>query len=538
MNRPKCAAWIRTTILKVMDWKRLSLRQRILYAGILALAIVGRGAALYLGGAQPAAMEDVALQTALVRRGDLVISATGSGTLTAPEKSLGFTGSGDLTVTSVHVGAGDLVQKGEILAEVDSTQAQQDYEDAQRAYAELTSIGGQAAALRKVADAQAQVQRAKGTLEYLISPDVMYWESEIRGGQDKLELARAQLEKAPADEAARAAVAKAEAFLDFAQDKLREARKTYYDEYVPVTFGIRQDLDVDTYNVPSDLEVEKAHLAVGDAEKTLRESQDLYDALQGGVMPEYTTNASVLEVRQAQLRLKGARARLDGGRILAPFSGTVMEVNVAGGDVVAMESSAASEITSESSATNSDPLLALLTEGDSAESIAGNSGSDTLSGEDVIVLADTSQPYLEVNWNESDWPLLKVGNEVQITFDYRQDKVYSGQIMEIDREVHANFESTTIQGKVSLDSPFSGLGLPVGASASVEVIAHRADGALLIPLAALHKTDSGTTMVFVLADGQARLREVQVGVMSDSQAAISAGLEAGEVVTTGTVLTQ
>ena len=35
--------------------------------------------------------------------------------------------------------------------------------------------------------------------------------------------------------------------------------KTYYDEYVPVTFGIKDDLDVDTYNAPLDLEVEKAH---------------------------------------------------------------------------------------------------------------------------------------------------------------------------------------------------------------------------------------------------------------------------------------
>ena len=96
----------------------------------------------YLGGAQPAATEDAALQTVVVRRGDLVISATGSGTLTAPEKSLGFTGGGDMTVTAVNVGAGDLVQQGEVLAEVDSAQAQQDYEDAQRAYAELTSSVG------------------------------------------------------------------------------------------------------------------------------------------------------------------------------------------------------------------------------------------------------------------------------------------------------------------------------------------------------------------------------------------------------------
>ena len=30
-----------------------------------------------------------------------------------------------------------------------------------------------------MADAQAELQRTKGTLEYLISPEVMYWETEI-----------------------------------------------------------------------------------------------------------------------------------------------------------------------------------------------------------------------------------------------------------------------------------------------------------------------------------------------------------------------
>ena len=57
------------------------------------------------------------------------------------------------------------------------------------------------------------------------------WRS--RSGQDKLETARAQLEKAAADEAARAAVAKAEAYVDFAEDKLADAKETYLDEYVP-----------------------------------------------------------------------------------------------------------------------------------------------------------------------------------------------------------------------------------------------------------------------------------------------------------------
>jgi len=529
-------ARLRTAWTQLQGWRRLSPRRRILYAAILAVVIIGGGAATYLRRAQPVATEEAMLQTAVVQRGSLVISATGSGTLTAPEKSLGFTGSGEMTVASVNVGAGDLVHQGQVLAEVDSTQAQEDYEDAQRAYAELTSVSGQAAALRKVADAQVQLQRAKGTLEYLINPDVMYWESEISGGQHKLETAKARLEKEPTDDVAKAAVAKAEAFLDFAQDKLIEAKKTYYDEYVPATFGIKEDLDVDTYNVPSDLEVKMAHLAVSDAEKTLQESQELYEALTIGVIPEETSNDSLLQIKKAKARLADAHANLDGCRITAPYSGTVMEVNIAGGDVVAMDGSGTSGNASSSGATTTaaDPLLAALTGSEDSTTVSSSrSNSEALSAEGVIVLADTSQPYLEVNWNESDWPLLKVGEEVQITFDDRQGKVFSGRIAEIDREVHTSFESTTIRGEVSLDSPFSELGLPVGASASAEAIADRDNDALLIPIEALHKTSSGSYMVFVMEDGKVRLRAVEVGLMDESYAQITSGLEAGELVTTG-----
>jgi multidrug efflux pump subunit AcrA (membrane-fusion protein) len=72
----------------------------------------------------------------------------------------------------------------------------------------------------------------------------------------------------------------------------------------------------------------------------------------------------------------------------------------------------------------------------------------------------------------------------------------------------------------------------------VEAIAQRADNAILVPVEALHETEAGSTWVFVLADGQVRLRQVDVGLMSEAYAAITSGLDAGEVVTTGTVAMQ
>ncbi len=223
-----------------------------------------------------------------------------------------------------------------------------------------------------------------------------------------------------------------------------------------------------------------------------------------------------------------------GSQIVAPFSGTVMSVSVTGGDVVSGESSSTSS--AANAATSTDPFAVLLNSG--SETSTSSSSDETLSAAGVMVLADTSEPYLEVYWSESDWPLLKVGGAVQITFDDRKDSVFQGKITEIDRQLSTSSGSSTIRGEVSLDSPLRELALPVGASASVEAMAQRADNAILVPIEALHKTESGQTMVFVVQDGKVELRQVEVGLSTDTYAEITSGLQAGEVVTTGTVATQ
>ncbi len=45
-------------------------------------------------------------------------------------------------------------------------------------------------------------------------------------------------------------------------------------------------------------------------------------------------------------------------------------------------------------------------------------------------------------------------------------------------------------------------------------------------------------MVFVVQDGKVELRQVEVGLSTDTYAEITSGLQAGEVVTTGTVATE
>ena len=80
--------------------------------------------------------------------------------------------------------------------------------------------------------------------------------------------------------------------------------------------------------------------------------------------------------------------------------------------------------------------------------------------------------------------------------------------------------------------------LPVGLNATVEVIGGRSLNALLVPVEALREISTGQYAVFVMENGQPKLRMVEVGLIDFTFAEIVSGLEAGETVTTGIVETQ
>ncbi len=494
-----------TTLKSGMGLRFVRGPRKLLYGIAAAIVVVGAAIAYYRLVYVPAhAMTASPLQTTNVRQGELTVSAVGTGTLTAPEEKLGFTAGGEMTVTDVYVKVGDLVNAGDTLAQVDSEQAKLAYEEAKEQYDELTSSSGLAAAQRVIADAQAAVQSTRLQLEYLISPEVVYWENEIDEAQIDLRQAEAVLAENPDDTAAQKRAKRARASLSVFDERLNEAWQAYKDDYVPATFPLADNVGSANYLLPTDMEIEQARLAIGDAETKLKEAQEYYDVLSGAPMPEDTTNESLIALKRANSTLEEAQAKLDGTKIVAPFSGTVMEVNAAGGDT--------------------------------AE--ANPKDSDIVDASSIIVLDDTSHPYLEVFWGESDWSMLKVGAAVEITFDDLPDQVLSGKITEVDSDLYTTGSSSAVRGEVSLDSSYAELDLPVGASASVEVISQHAENAIYVPVEALHELGDGQFAVFVLTDGKPKVRMVQIGIQNRQSVQITSGLSAGEIVTTGLVKTK
>lgn len=430
-------------------------------------------------------------QTTTVRQGNLVISASGTGVLAVVnEFDLAFTVGGK--VTAVYVKPGDRVEAGTVLALVNNQEAQIEYTLAKQAYQELTSAAAIATAQQQLAQAQTDLMSAKYQLEYLISPKVLYWETEIAKGKVTLKEAETAAQASPSDKDAQQSFTKARDFLSFAKDNLKEAWQLYYDEYVPETFRLIEDRnDKDVYAIPTDMEIQLARTAIEEAQKKVNDSQDYYNVLTGGPMPKDASSDALVKLQQAERNLQDAQSVLDGTKITAPTAGTILSVDTAVGNTV-----------------------------------------DTST---VIAMADLSQLELEFYLDASDWGLAAMGNQAEVTFDALPDKTFAGQVTQLDAELYQSNNTSEIKGTLQLDSTLDGIALPIGASANVDIIHAKADDVVLVPIEALHETAPGRYTVFVVENGALTQRAVEIGLQDQLYAEVKSGLKAGDVVSTSPV---
>lgn len=435
------------------------------------------------------------LQTTRVRQGDLTIYASGTGTLTsANENDLAFSTGGK--VTEINVSVGEKVEAGQLLAKVDASSAQIAYAQAKRALAELTSPSAIAAAQIAVADAQEEVVSAQNHLEYVLGPNILYWENEVAKAQAAVDDAQAAAEKEPNNKDLQTALQKAKDTLAYMNDKLKGAWVSYEEIYVPNHFTMSDRSTGQKYiAAPTDTEILSARADLAAAKAAVLEAQYYYNALTGGEVPEDATGSSLSTLEQAKLDLESAQDDLDGTEIYAPFAGTIMSIDTSVGD-------------------------------------------NASSGSTVITIADLDQPYLEVYLDESDWANVAVGYNCNVVFDILPDKTYTGIVTQVDPGLYTESGTSVVRAIVKLtDLNENSFNLPLGTTASVDVIGGEAKNALLVPLEALHKAGD-TYTVFVMENGTPTLKVVEVGIQDLLYAEIKSGLNPGDTVTTGTTETK
>jgi multidrug efflux pump subunit AcrA (membrane-fusion protein) len=171
----------------------------------------------------------------------------------------------------------------------------------------------------------------------------------------------------------------------------------------------------------------------------------------------------------------------------------------------------------------------------SAEAIVGG----TVGEESIITLGVLNPKTLEVYLDESDLQMVVDGYPVDIVFDAYPDDTFTGAVTQISRSLQTVSEVSAIKAIVQMDEENidPDLSLPVGLSATVDVIAGRVTDAVLVPIEGLRDLGDGGYAVFVVVDGEPEMRVVEVGLMDATYAEIKSGLQAGETVSTGTTYT-
>jgi RND family efflux transporter MFP subunit len=444
-------------------------------------------------------------QTAVAQRGDVVVSANGTGTLIAnSDATFGFETSGQ--VTEVYAKVGDQVETRQVLAQLDQTLAEMNYSEAQQALQELYSAASIATVEKEIATAQDTEYYAHEWLKYLLSPEVIEAEENLAIAQQKLSEAQAEAKANPSD-AANQTVKEKEQAIAFLTDKLTQSQAYYENYYLPETFGVYENVgsrrhpkqalatyidpktgeELPEIDAPSADDIATARNNLAQAQETIKEGKEYLEVLKSGSIPEGATGSKLTTLYKAQLAVDEAKAALDETELIAPISGTVTSLGLSVGQQV-----------------------------------------DTSS---VITISKLSQPYiLDAYLNEEDWDMAQIGNTVNVTFDLLPEQTFPGTVTLVYPELNPSFETSLVHIIVQLDQSLS-QDLPTGTGATVEVVGGEAKNVVLVPINAVH-VNEGAHFVTILQNGGQAEREVEIGLKNDSYAEVKAGLDAGEIVVT------
>ena len=127
-------------------------------------------------------------------------------------------------------------------------------------------------------------------------------------------------------------------------------------------------------------------------------------------------------------------------------------------------------------------------------------------------------------------PAISVGQSVSVTTSAWPDKNFSGRIARVSPNVTPSSRTLTVEAEVENGSG----ALKPGQFATIRILQSRAQPAVLVPARAV-RTESGVSRVFVIKDGHAQERVVQLGQAEGDLVQIKNGIAADEQVATSNV---
>ena len=192
--------------------------------------------------------------------------------------------------------------------------------------------------------------------------------------------------------------------------------------------------------------------------------------------------AAMKGLTQAEINVKKAQLDLEKTKIRAPFSGIITDIKVSPGEHVSV-------------------------------------------GRELFTLVNISKIQVHAKVLESEIGKMQVGREVDLKFSAYPGKAFKGKVSAISPVVNPEYKTC----KVFIDVENPKEELKPGMHAEVEIAAEIHKNKLLVPQDAI-LTRSQRKLLFVVEDGLAKWRYVEIGLENEDFAEILDGVKAGEQV--------
>jgi HlyD family secretion protein len=443
---------------------------------------------------QQAAQNAPAYETASVQRSKIAstVSATGS---IEPESEVSLSFRSPGRVQNVLVSEGQTVEKGQLLAELETTdltlalaQARVNLEIAQAQLAKLIAppdpediLLAQAAievAQASVAGADAGLNSARAAYNQLFaSPSESQRQvnlSQLRQAEVNLRVAQQQYNRVKD------------------QPNVGELPQSQQLENATVAYEVAKAQSALTEPDPTQAQVAGAlnqiaqsELGLRQAQSNLIQAQNNLKTLLEGPQQEDIDIANA-QVQQAQLSLLQAENSLANARLTAPFDGVVSRKNILSGELYS-------------------------------------------GGLPAIVMSDLDQFHMDLFVDEIDVRQVEIGQPVTIRVDALGDQEITGRVTEIAPT--AENVGGVIAYRVTITPDATDAPLRSGMSATAIITTADVEDAILVPNRYIQlDRNSGRAYVYKLVNGQPVLQEVELGLRNERESQILAGLDAGDEV--------
>jgi len=472
--------------------------------------------------------------TFTVQRGDIVDKLLLAGRVAGVEEMLSFSESG--FVSAVYVERGSVVEKGQLLAELDSSDLAVGYAQAQAEYTQRTvavqrnteagGIGVERAKLALEA-AWADLEKAKlpPTREEILAAEVAVRQSETALGQVRhtssqtknlakeamdgtvAKLTAAQASYVLAQEhvrrvlrddqlteadrqAARQNLINAEAAMQAAEAEVRAAVINYdtaRNNEVEVVRAAEADLELARANLEA-LHRGADPFEVGAAERDVREAEIALREAQLNAKPDPSLVSMIVS---AESELKALERQMENRKLFAPEAGEILAVELSPGVTAAATS----------------PIM-ILSPGDQRE---------------IIAELPTTSDALRRSTR------LTIGQEVELTFSRFPGQTFTGMIARLPSRAADGLDAGPSEMTYAISFDTSSISADINDLVDVRALIGRSTNALWLPPEAIRTSRDRSFVLLQSADGEERV-DIEVGLSSADRVEILRGLKEGDVV--------